>query len=441
MKQLTFLFQKEMFRKTFLILFVFAFAAITPTTALAVTVLPEQGVSIAQVDFTWADAKFLDSQTGQVKVDLAALQAATGMPSGYINILTSTGWVVQNLPVLSEFPYPIISTKFDLGASGDITSLFALIDYSPDPVTSFTGSPTTLFPVGTTQFNAQGIGPPVTGGPPNPPPVGVIAFERGGLMLECWQPGHSNVQTAHNQCAPAAVANSFDWLRLVYGTPIPHPHIPGLGDDGSLVGQLDVTMGRTYRGRRDGDGVNGHQILTGKLTYLANSGIHNLDIKHQSAGGLNVPPGDFEAAGLTSVRVPGNPSPDWIFQQICKGEDVELVYVWDGSGHMVEVVGAGYTLGSPFIYYVSDHFQTDDDTLDQLGTDIVDFSSLEDTDQPPDGRVNLVGEEGTPNAELVVSESPRRQTPTLTEWGVIILVALIVFSTYVVLRRRKAVVS
>ncbi len=31
--------------------------------------------------------------------------------------------------------------------------------------------------------------------------------------------------------------------------------------------------------------------------------------------------------------------------------------------------------------------------------------------------------------------------PTLSEWGLIILVALIVFSTYVVLRRRKAVVN
>jgi hypothetical protein len=43
--------------------------------------------------------------------------------------------------------------------------------------------------------------------------------------------------------------------------------------------------------------------------------------------------------------------------------------------------------------------------------------------------------------ELVEGMFAQCQTPTLTQWGLIILVALIVFSTWVVLRRRRAVVS
>jgi hypothetical protein len=43
--------------------------------------------------------------------------------------------------------------------------------------------------------------------------------------------------------------------------------------------------------------------------------------------------------------------------------------------------------------------------------------------------------------EIFECTTEQCQTPTLTQWGLIILVALIVFSTWVVLRRRRAVVS
>jgi len=390
----------------------FAFDGCIPVTEPpAVKVLPGEGVSLNQVNFTWVGATWLNSDTGQVDVNIAILRASTGMSSGFINIFTSLGWVVQNLPVFSGFPYPSISTNFDLGVTPgvNITSLDAFVEFSTDPVYSFAGGPLATFSVGDTEFNGQGKDAPVLGGPLAPPTPGVVAFIPGGAAQVYLQPNHQNVQTADNQCGPAAVANSLQWLEDTYGINVPHDNVLGLrgAPANSLVGQLDLCMQRGARDRADGDTVADLKFVEGKLTYLANNGLGGkLTVKHQddAFGSANV-----SAAGLTSVGN-GTPTAAFIISEICEGEDVELGYTLpDGSGHWVEITGAGTFLGIPCITYRSDHEQTARNATggfitDTEGTDLTDFSFLVDTDG--DGLPNLVNQAGCPNADIVVSQSP-----------------------------------
>jgi len=388
---------------------VLGFTSMTPAssqtpTLTPVAVLPGQGVSFAQVDFTWPGATTLNSSTGQVNVDIATLQTLTGLSSGFINVSTGLGWVVQNLPVLSGFSYPSVSTKFQLGTSSsiDITSLDAFVSFSSTPLTSAPTGPPATFPVGDTRFNGQGKESRVTGGPPIPPPPAIAGFAGAAVGRDCPQENHPNVQTANNQCGPAAVANSLQWLEDTYpGIVVPHDNVLGLRGvpANSLVGQLDLWMGRGARSRVDGDPVTDLGFVEGKLMYLDGLG-QKLSVKHQddNFGGQNV-----NAAGQTS-RGLGSPTAAFIIDEICKGEDVELGYSWATGGHWVEVVGAGTTSGGvDYVLYKSDHLQTDQDPTDTLGTDTTDFSEIRDVDG--DTLPNLVNEANQPEVDIVVSQS------------------------------------
>jgi hypothetical protein len=378
-----------------------------PTVKVAaLTVMPGKSIIFSQVDFTWSNATTLSSNTGQVDVNITALQSSTGISSGYLNIITSLGWVVQNFPVFSGFPYASISTRFQLSTTSgiNITSLNAFVDFSSAPVISPPSGSFTTFPVGKTQFNGQGFGSLVSAGPVAPPPPGVVPFILGGLLRVCVQPGHPNVQTANEQCAPAAVANSLDWMRITYGIAVPQPNVLGLGADGSLVGALDVSMARIFVNRAKGNPVSALQVIDGTLGYLAANGLGGLIVKHQHdgvSGGARPGGGNYAAHGMISLGN-GAPTANFIINEVSKGEDVELGYVWaTGGGHFVEVVGAGTILGVPWIAYKSDHEQTDVDPTDTLGTGFTDFSFL----VVANGHLNLVNEGGVPYVGMVVSES------------------------------------
>jgi len=372
-------------------------------TAVYSRISAGQGVTFNQIDFTWAGAATSNSSIGQVNVDVASLRAATGIQEGFLNMTTSFGWVVQNLPVFADFTYPRISAAFKLSSSSgvNVTGLVAQVLFSPTPQTQPpSGSPTT-FTVGNTTFNGQGKNSEVTPTytPTNPP---VVGFSLGGAIEEWYQPGHPNIETADNQCGPAAKANSLQWLENTYNLNIPQPNVPGLGADGSLVGALETAMGRTFRDRRDGDPVSDTQFLDGVLGYLAANGLGGkIKVKHQDDGTPGGPGGaNYTGHGLTSTGN-GKPTAAFLVSEICAGQDVEFGYTRsDGSGHWVNAVKGGYLNGVPFVFYVSDHDQSDD----AAGTGTVDFGFLVDTDG--DGLPNLVGEPGNPNVDIIVSESP-----------------------------------
>jgi hypothetical protein len=271
-----------------------------------------------------------------------------------------------------------MTTTFNLGvSSGTVTSLNAFVDYTSAPLLNAPSGTQNTFSVAPVGYNAEGQGPNLTAAP-GPPPVGAITFQFGGLVRASVQPNHQNVQAANNQCGPAAVANSLTWLKTTYGVPIPDRNIPGLRGNpaDSLVGRLDLADGRAATSRASGSPLNVLPQLQGKLTYLAGIDVKNLVLKHQ---GLSPFAGDgftgarnFTFAGLTSFGQGTIVSPDFIFNEIRKGEDVEL----GDLRHVMNVIGAGSILGFPFVLYVSDHIQTNGDPMDKLGTNHIDFSFL-----------------------------------------------------------------
>jgi len=388
-----------------------------PRPAFAVTVLPGQGVSISQVSFNSPSNPFPDSPTGVASADQSTLLAATGMASGYINVASSLGWVVQNLPIFSGSTYPGISTAFDLGSSGPISSIPLLVDYSPTPLTTFSGPPSTSYPVSPTNFSGEGKDNPPLAGPPAPPPVSVMQFDPAGVFNLCCEPGHGNIEAASNQCGPAACANSLCWLQGVYpGIVLPDNCGMGLGNDGTVVGKLDGTMTRAFTSRRSGSPVSDSNFLKGKLTYLSNGNL-GLTADFMATLDGNPPAGNFTAAGRVATRHPGNPSATFMFSEICNGEDVELGYTNPkppGGGHWVQVLCAGTVLGQPFVVHSSDQ----DQGSDTKGTSGTQFGWLKDTDG--DGQLNLVGEPNTPNVDIVVAESPGKPVRTTqTTWGAV----------------------
>jgi len=383
------------------------------TGATGATVGPTEGVEFAQVDFLFDEATVPDSNWGQVSADPGALLAATGIGTGYLNVYTDIGWVVQNLRVSTNPVSSPVVSYFSLGLDGpeDVALLSAYVDYSPEPQLDFGDGPRSDFPVGATSWNAEGAGDSATTDIGDPPPPGVIVFIPQGpdLMLE---QENQNVQCAANQCFPMSIANSLQYLEEQHGLNVPHDHVPGLKGDDTLVGQLDTFANRFAPSRTVGSGVWFTPMLEGKFCYLdANSLSKALVHKHQGRGygappNQALPAGDFQRCGITSEDNGPVVTWEWICDQIEQGEDVELVFSYDDAngnptgGHAVRVFECGKTLGIPWIGYLHDSQQTDIDPTDSLGLESVQVFTQ---DLDGDGLLNL----GAPNREIrfALSES------------------------------------
>lgn len=361
--------------------------ALATKPAGAVSIGPANGASAIQIgqeniNFSGGSQSFSDY--GLISVDSASLTGATGISTGFLNVynpsLGSNGWIVRNLPVQAGNSYPGISTMFDLGLSAPgtpLTNVGLQMDFSPAPTATFAGGGTTnsYTPVQLT-YAAEGKyagavnTPPVAGNNPNP---ALVNFAGGPVFSLNWQPGHSSVEQDTNQCGPASVANSLDWLRSTYGAAAPlNPalqNVPGIAGApaNSLVAQLDTAMGRAA-----GQALNDKPFMNGKLSFIdnANNGLKGkLIIKHWpgagGGGGVNDTHGNQTVGTTTSTdaSAAGGKEIDWIISELQHGEDVEMSWVWPGSGgHWVDLVGGGYIMGIPWVAWVHDAKQGDNTT-------------------------------------------------------------------------------
>lgn len=353
------------------------------------------GVTIDQVDFRGAS----NSTIGEVTIDIGSANAAAGLSSGFVNVADSTGaWLVRNLPIFDGgiYDHPSITTNLDFGTSDgfDVTAVNLVVDYASAPVTSFAGGPAATYSVGDTGYAVGGVGATTAVGFVPAPTVVDLNFFGTKLLEVVYQKGHKNVQAAQNQCAPMSVANSLQYLEDTTSLLVADEHKVGLKGDDSLVGKLDAAMNRAVTSRAVGSPVSIGDILNGKLKYVGDSNLGaNVSTKHQGVLGG----GDVTANGVTSKGKGAAINVDFIISELKEGEDVEFVYLWAGGGHAVDITGAGYILGVPFITYVSDHLQSDVDGTDTKGTDKVDFSFI------VDGK--LVNEKATPTGAFLMSQS------------------------------------
>lgn len=367
------------------------------------------GASFHQIDSLWSSYTQFNTGTGMVELNLSALRSATGMDAGYFNVHTSSGWVIQNLPVTESYGEASIATDFFLSdVEGiDFPDLLAYATFTDEPLLNLTGKPDTSFAVNSFGYNAAGRNLAVVGPLPPPEPLPPpFKFNQPGLQYS-YQPGHSNEQAATNQCGPMATANSMKWLvdrypDIIPGLPI---HKPGLGvvaSDGTIVGELDEDMARIGTSRTDGEGVNDDEFLEGKLEFIDTFNMP-LDVKHQDDGPVGG--GDFTRHGITSEGKGNRVTWEFIMHEIEHGEDVELGWSYPGGGgHWVTLTGAGKIKGVPFVTYLHDALQTSDDPNDSKGL-LPGFTYLEDTDG--DGMLNARSAFGNPEVDIVVSESPK----------------------------------
>lgn len=415
-----------------------AAAALALTLGLLVPVRAQitlgsgSGVAFNQVDYFFDTGSTVNSAVGQFDVDIPTVLSNVGASAGYLNVVTSDGWVVQNLPIDSTFDTTQLSTNFNLSSNptpGKISGLGAEVQFSLSPLTSAPIGLGNPFAVGNVGFGASGF--QQAGGPLNPLGPGILnlGFNLGKETSLVYQFGHANVQAAEDQCFPAAVANSLDWMRATYGLAVPDNNVVGLNGApaNSLVGKLDQTMARGIRSRADGDPVGAAAGLVGKLTYLNNVGLTNaVSVNHQGMlGGGNVTVG-----GLTSKGFGTRVNARDMINALRAGRDVELGFLFvGGGGHFVEVVGGGFVGGVPYILHKSDRLQTNVDPTDTAGTDRIDFSWLVDTDK--DGDLNLIGGTAPANAAFLVTQGLAPEPSSLA------LAALGVGALGLVLRRRR----
>jgi len=337
------------------------------------------GIYFNQVNYRFYNDErvILDSYIGQIKVHQEELTSYYGIPTGYLNVRTSLGWVVQNLLVSTvglneEIPY--IETKFHLRdgpVSGiDVTSIDVYLDFSSEPASEFYGGEYKHFPVDDTDWWSYNYFIPSI-----PPILTFPCFP----TLMCRQSKHPCVQTACNQCCPAAVANSLQYLNNTYGIKTPHENIPGIGNTSSgkaeppnsLVARLDQKMGRNpVLSRTNGAGV---WPLEGKLKYINDTGLGNsIKIKYQGREDPFAKAGGVTVGKVKAKDMGAKTTFEFILQECQKGEDVELEFERpDGSGHCVELTGAGWKCGKPYIEYVSDLLQTPADPKDEKGCDTI----------------------------------------------------------------------
>lgn len=330
---------------------------------LAMPITEGMGLQFAQYNFTFPDTSPQPfSGYGLAAVNYSELVANTGISTGFLNIRTSAGWVVQNMPVDSASGLPGLGSMFNLGVAPNtpVSEINVRAEFTQNPMDVFSGVPDTTFTkVNHIDYNAQGRNAPFLANPlalATP----VIGWVAGGLTKVVWGGNRPSVEQDKNQCGPGALANSLQWLENTQPINVPHDHVPGINGNpkNSLVGQIDVAMERQPH-----QTVSDQQFMKGKLRYISKN-VTGRSIEIQHWGGTFVP-GDvsIKVDGRTVTSVDesssGNTLIQWIISETAAGEDVELALgaLGGGAGHWVDIIGAGSTLGIDWIAWTHDAAQ------------------------------------------------------------------------------------
>lgn len=388
------------------------------TSAPPVLVKPGQGVEIARTLFVDGDNIAHDTAVGTLIVDPRRLAAATGIDRGYLQVVTDAGTVLydapidarpddamppalQRLRVPSDGTAPVVHVPFRLSSAKPATSIKAKVVFTPSPVFDaqvfsyvMDSMPAQKWKMKPIYEAVGGDGPdkvqmpelPPIGDPGPPPPS--PDYDQGDMPE--WQytlPNTSNVESAWNQCAPAAFANVLSYLEHTFGDQgidFPHFNTKGVGVDGdenSFVSRMDWYMDRPHTDTCNGGGTGrcgGSSSMRGIFDFLAAfDGDQRVALRHQ--GGGEVYPADCgeETLDRESHREGANVTFEWLCDRVQDGAGivmtlgyyspiavpngydengfVQYAIDWDRTGgHVVRVYGCGEVGGQRFIRTLDD---------------------------------------------------------------------------------------
>jgi len=178
----------------------------------------------------------------------------------YVNVSYNDNWVIQNIPILSGLSSGVadlVSLNFPLGTYG--TPVFTANTGFTVTTQPAAGPPpsTTATAVGTARhvMSSGQEDQPLTYTPAQP----LV----GGHVLRTAQakPGFPNREQRKNECAPAAIVNSLEYLDTVFGLQLP--------EDAIRVQDLKAAMHWTPAiGAPVGDDVRNPDWVQGKIDYM-----------------------------------------------------------------------------------------------------------------------------------------------------------------------------
>ncbi|MFT6269582.1 MAG: hypothetical protein ACJAVV_002408 [Alphaproteobacteria bacterium] len=431
-------------------------------------------VSFDQIQFKYNNVTIRGSDWGRLSVDRKKLARKFGHGAFYINVIYPDGkngalWLVDNLyipaaPSNTRHQTKFVTAHIDLrpneeGRQGTINTLDAVVVLSKNilPVSTeimdYVQKQTSSNDFEVNEFisNAQGdLGdsenpsqsPNDTLSISEPPPPVYVPTQSGlgfAAPIAVYQDAFPNIQSAINQCAPMAHANTLKYLENQFNTlplmwDLPEATIPGIGRVGSyddvlfwqpipqnsVIAQIDAkTMRNGVLDEDSGSGSSTCQNMRGVMAYLNQNNLH-AEFSHQgrgdeygygstcdSAAGANV--GEF-----LSSNEGENPTWEWIFDQLSKGYGLSIAFGrYDStgnrtSGHMLRVWGASQINDTRYLHLLDDGQQGSN----QSGLQLLQYR-VEDTGTPgdpgtPDGRLNINGT--TSEIEFAISIKAR---PTL----------------------------
>jgi hypothetical protein len=354
-----------------------------------VQIFDQQAVMIGQITPADSDSDVSDWQTGALIVDYQRLSqdlSQLGRSGGFIQVVEFETyphegiWEVRNFPVLDLNVLPSSSVAFIFDpVNGPISSRTVAVFHTQNPAQRPSPQATHLPPNGQAipqvnqvipvHFNPRGavIPPP----PQLIPQINPIFPGVNAPGVPPLTPADS-VEQEVNQCGPAAVANSFEYLRRFLGVQDGLTNSPstangsgtGAIDPNSRVAALDQTMNRQRVPVQLGTPTL--NIIEGKLQYISNRNLgQTLVVKHQgrfcpgaNPNDPNCRVGNITRAGVTSTAVGDAQgavvTENFIRREIRDKEDVELCFISLRVAHCVHVTGYSFTNGFLRLHIVQD---------------------------------------------------------------------------------------
>jgi hypothetical protein len=355
-----------------------------------VQILDNQAITINQLDPSIPGSVESGWNTGIVTLDNAEL-ALDGYTGGFLQVVeydpnnadSITGiWTVQNVPIKDPSVEPADSEfyTFAFQHNGPVNNIVVGVYFTAAPVnTGRQGGgnkkgavPNGVIPAPRHNFPVLQVPLVIRPGVLYPNPTNVPIFNQ-VLPIDATQKDTKNdplttqdsVKQQVNQCAPASVADSLQYLMVNDG----NMNVPSTQKN-SRVGALDKTTGRAA-----GVGTAMLNLIRGKLAYINQKNL-NLVVHHQ---GRFCPTANFAGPGCQQgvindgktppgmvTSTPGNgvgnngvalPDASYITSELDNKEDVEMCFAWVGGAHCVQVTGYNWQMGYLALTIIQDPAQ------------------------------------------------------------------------------------